>query len=364
MNNRIFLAAFPVLALVVVLVARGPVSKVGAGQSPAGIATSRGPKGERAAETLPRPIAGALRMAPAQAQPPARAAEAKSDPAARRLYDTVTELDRVVFDAYNSCDLKTMGQMWVEDLEFYHDQSGLEVSRERNLEVIRKNLCSENQNWRARRELIEGSLEVYPLNRYGAIEMGSHRFYVVTAGKKDELTGIAKFVTVWQRQDDGGWKMSRILSYDHHAPQRGDEAPVPGEMYEKLAKMDRALFDAFNAGNADQLKIFFTEDAEFYHEQGGLTRSRQSIVESLERKFRSGKANGETMKRELAEGSLKVYPLERYGAIQTGTHRFYQTANGRKSSPRTIAKFIHVWKNTVGRWEISRILSYDHKQEK
>ena len=170
-------------------------------------------------------------------------------------------------------------------------------------------------------------------------------------------------MTVWQRQDDGGWKMSRILSYDHHAPQRGDEAPVPGEMYEKLAKMDRALFGAFNAGNANQFKTFFTEDAEFYHEQGGLTRSRQSIVESLERKFRSENANGETMRRALAEGSLKVYPLERYGAIQTGTHRFYQTANGRESGPRTIAKFIHVWKNTGGRWELSRILSYDHKQE-
>jgi ketosteroid isomerase-like protein len=304
-------------------------------------------------------------MALAQAQPTAHAAEAKSDPAERRLYDTVAELDRVVFDAYNSCDLKKIGEMWVEDLEFYHDQSGLEVSRASNLEVIRKNLCSENQNWRTRRELIEGSLEVYPLNGYGAVEMGSHRFYVVAAGKKDELTSVAKFVTVWQRQNDGGWKMSRILSYDHHAPQRGDEAPVPGEMYENLAKMmDRALFDAFNAGNADQFKTFLTEDAEFYHDQGGLTRSRQSIVESLERKFRSDKANGETMRRELVEGSVKVYPLERYGAIQIGTHRFYQTANGGKSGPRTIAKFIHVWKNTGGRWEISRILSYDHKQEK
>ena len=49
-------------------------------------------------------------MSLAQAQPPASAAQAKSDPAARRLYDTVAELDLVVFDAYSSCDLKKMGQ--------------------------------------------------------------------------------------------------------------------------------------------------------------------------------------------------------------------------------------------------------------
>ena len=70
MNNRIFLAAYPVSALVLVLVADGPVSKVGAGQSPVGIAASTWAKGARAAETLPRPIAGARRMSLAQAQPP------------------------------------------------------------------------------------------------------------------------------------------------------------------------------------------------------------------------------------------------------------------------------------------------------
>ena len=301
-------------------------------------------------------------MALAQAQPLARAAEPKSDPAARRLYDTIAGLDRVFFDAYNSCDLKTMGQMQMEDLEFYHDRSGLTVTREANLEATRKNLCGERQNWKVQRVLVEGSLEVYPLSRYGAIEVGTHGFYRVVDGKKDGDTGFAKFVTVWQQQKEAGWKMSRILSYDH-AAERRDEAPMLRALNDTLAAKDRVLFDAFNAGNVDPWKAAFTDDAEFYHDQGGLTRPGKSIVESLERKFQLDQRNGETIKRELLEGSLKAYPLDHYGAVQTGIHRFYPAAKDRKAAPATIAKFIHVWKKTDGQWKISRVWSYDHKAE-
>ncbi len=285
------------------------------------------------------------------------------DAAASRLRETIAGLDRTFFDAYNSCDLKKMGQLLAEDLEFYHDRSGLQISRASTLESIQKNLCREGQDWRLRRKLVEGSLQVFPLNHYGAIEMGSHRFYIVADGKKDRLDGEAKFVHVWQ-QEQREWKMARILSYDHHAPEHGDEPPTPRELFDKLASMDRILFDAFNAGNADRCKTLFTDDAEFYHDQGGLTKFRKSIVELLEQKFQSDKARGETMSRELVKGSLKVYPLNNYGAIQTGIHRFCQTLPGQKPRPTTIANFIHVWKNTDGQWKISRVLSYDHNERR
>ena len=62
------------------------------------------------------------------------------------------------------------------------------------------------------------SLEVHPIPNHGAVETGVHRFYQVAAGKPDTLVGIAKFVHVW-RQTNAGWKLSRVVSYDHKAAQ-------------------------------------------------------------------------------------------------------------------------------------------------
>ena len=47
-----------------------------------------------------------------------------------RLRDTIAGMDKLFFDAYNSCDLKKMEQLLVEDLEFYHDKTGLQVGVE------------------------------------------------------------------------------------------------------------------------------------------------------------------------------------------------------------------------------------------
>src|ERR1044072_7142347 len=46
------------------------------------------------------------------------------------LVRTVNELDKKVFDAYNSCDLKTFGDFFSADIEFYHDNGGLMLGRE------------------------------------------------------------------------------------------------------------------------------------------------------------------------------------------------------------------------------------------
>jgi len=59
----------------------------------------------------------------ASAQQPVPAAEQAA------LTETVTALDTKLFDAYNHCDLTTLGAMVSDDLEFYHDQTGLMVGK-------------------------------------------------------------------------------------------------------------------------------------------------------------------------------------------------------------------------------------------
>src|ERR1044072_1900949 len=43
------------------------------------------------------------------------------------------------------------------------------------------------------RELVPESVKVYPLNNYGAIEPGTHRFYAASKGKPNPLTEGAPF---------------------------------------------------------------------------------------------------------------------------------------------------------------------------
>ena len=65
-----------------------------------------------------------------------------------------------------------------------------------------------------RRELVKGSLEVYPISNYGAVEIGVHNFYRTLTGQKEKLTTVAKFMNIWQEKN-GHWKISRIISYVH-----------------------------------------------------------------------------------------------------------------------------------------------------
>jgi ketosteroid isomerase-like protein len=122
------------------------------------------------------------------------------------LLETIKSQDAALFEAYNTCDLKTLGAMVTDDLEFYHDQTGLAVGRQVFVDAIKANICG-----KVTRELVAGSLEVYPLKGYGAVEIGVHRFH--HPGQQDNV-GEAKFIHVWQNKD-GVWKVARVISFDH-----------------------------------------------------------------------------------------------------------------------------------------------------
>ena len=126
------------------------------------------------------------------------------------LYQTIAALDARLFRAYNGCDLEALGSLVADDLEFYHDKTGLETGKGPFLESIRKNICG-----RVNRELVQGTLEVHPLNTYGAVEMGTHRFHH-PGHEESDGAGEAKFVMIWQQRGDI-WKLTRVISYDHGA---------------------------------------------------------------------------------------------------------------------------------------------------
>ena len=126
------------------------------------------------------------------------------------LTTTVATLDRAVFDSFNRCQdpaqLEKHAGYFDPEVEFYHDTGGVTWTREAMLENTRKHACGHYT-----RELVDGSLQVFPVKDFGAIAQGSHRFCEVATGKCE---GLADFVMLWHRHD-GTWSITRVLSYGH-----------------------------------------------------------------------------------------------------------------------------------------------------
>ena len=127
------------------------------------------------------------------------------------LYDKIKALDTAFFEAYNKCEIPKMESVFTEDVEFYHEKRGVLMARKSVMEALSNNLCGDKNN-KVRRELVEGSLRVYPIENYGALVVGEHRFYLTQTGQKEKLDGIGLFTNLWQHKN-GEWKMSRVVSY-------------------------------------------------------------------------------------------------------------------------------------------------------
>jgi hypothetical protein len=148
-------------------------------------------------------MAGALVRVEAQAVPALDAIKTDAE-----LTSAISALDTQLFDAYNTCNIDKLGAMVADDLEFYHDKTGLSVGKKTFTDAIKNNICG-----KVTRELVKGSLEVYPLKGYGAVEIGVHRFHHPWT-QDHGVVGEAKFVQLWQYKD-GAWKVTRVISYDH-----------------------------------------------------------------------------------------------------------------------------------------------------
>jgi ketosteroid isomerase-like protein len=128
---------------------------------------------------------------------------------------------------------------------------------------------------------------------------------------------------------------------------------TPADLYNKIANLDSALFAAYNSKNLDLMKTYFTQDLEWYQDNGGLIG-----FEKVFSNFQSIFNREYDLKRNLLKESLEVHPIEGYGAIEIGKHQFKHIENG-KLEIGTF-KFLMIWKNDKGSWKIARVISYDH----
>src|ERR1700690_3573629 len=74
----------------------------------------------------------------------------------------VLRQNALFWDAYNRCDTEGFRPFFTGDVEFYHDKGGTTFGLESLIATTKKNLC-ENDAYRLRREAVEGSVKVFPL---------------------------------------------------------------------------------------------------------------------------------------------------------------------------------------------------------
>lgn len=125
-------------------------------------------------------------------------------PSSIELYTEIVRMDSVWEDSYNHCKIDVQEKIISENLEFYHDKGGLLTSKTKLIEALKNNICG-----KVTRELLKGSIEVYPINDYGAVEMGYHRFHNIN--DTDQNSHFARFVHIWKKEN-GAWKITRVIS--------------------------------------------------------------------------------------------------------------------------------------------------------
>ncbi|MBA4852312.1 nuclear transport factor 2 family protein [Emticicia sp. BO119] len=273
--------------------------------------------------------------------------QAQSNTKSQTIFNELAQKDSLLFKAIFDCDLNKIDKILSKDFMFYQDKGYFgETSSESFTDFktsLQKNFC--DKGIKLKRQIVKGSLQVIHVNEEKTLQNGVQRFYM-----QDKLVEESKFSRVWQKQK-GEWKMTQEL--DFLVNTKFASRTEGNTLYNEIAHMDSVLFNAFNNRDSVTIKNIFDESLEFYHDKGGLTNYAQNI-ESFKIIF--GNNNG--LHRELVEGSMEVYPVKDYGAMQVAAHTFCHKENGQDDCGTF--KFLHIWQKKNGVWKITRVASYDH----
>jgi hypothetical protein len=134
-------------------------------------------------------------------------------------------------------------------------------------------------------------------------------------------------------------------------------AAEPDPLYQQILALDTEMFQAFNTcidpAQFEKHASFFVKELEFYHDKGGASFTRDAYMKGVHDNV-CGKFH-----RELEPSTFRVWPIPGFGAMSQGTHRFCH-------SPTTcegVGQFTMLWRQRDGHWLVTRVMSYDHRDE-
>jgi ketosteroid isomerase-like protein len=146
----------------------------------------------------------------------------------------VRNADDAFWRAFNACDAATMISFLADDVEFYHDMTGLTRSREAVAASLMKGPCG-TPGLHMRREPVAPSLRYQAIPGYGAMLVGEHLFYARQGDAPEKAATNARFLVIWKLQS-GHWLMTRIVSYNHRpVPYRPpvNSIPIPPDVLKR-----------------------------------------------------------------------------------------------------------------------------------
>lgn len=181
------------------------------------------------------------------------------------LYKTIMSRDSLIFKVgFNTCNVSQFENLLSDNFEFYHDKDSIQ-DKALFLKNIRKGLCGSTKTYQARRDLVAGSTEIYPLAKngvlYGAVQIGIHQFFEPSPGQKDKFGSTARFTHVWILEN-GVWKLRRSFSYDH---QEVNTAGTKSDIFDNDQEIEKWLkqnniptlgIGVINNGKLQQVKVF------------------------------------------------------------------------------------------------------------
>ncbi|REC44195.1 serine hydrolase domain-containing protein [Chryseobacterium pennipullorum] len=138
------------------------------------------------------------------------------------LYKIIMAKDSLLFSVgFNTCNVKQVDGVLSDHLEFYHDKDGIS-DKKKFMDDFKNGLCKAPGSFKYRRLLIGKSMEIHPMYKdekiYAVIQNGDHLFYEKEGSLPEKLVGFAKFSNVWTLEHSE-WKLTRSLSFNHHAQQ-------------------------------------------------------------------------------------------------------------------------------------------------
>lgn len=125
----------------------------------------------------------------------------------KNIVETIGESDKQFWDAYNTCDLESMSNLFTKDVEFYQDKNGKTSGLDALKKSLEQGLCANGST--LKREPKEGTIQIFELKGIGGIISGEHYFLM-----NGQAIEVARFNHLWV-YENGKLKMSRVLSYDH-----------------------------------------------------------------------------------------------------------------------------------------------------
>lgn len=139
---------------------------------------------------------------------------------------------------------------------------------------------------------------------------------------------------------------------------------VPSEpaLTKAITAHDAVLFDVMFVQCAPTaLAAIVTEDMEFYHDKGGAM-GREAFIDDYAKSCAAKRApDAWRSRRALASETLKVYAIPGFGAVEEGTHLFYERRGEGPERLAGKARFSILWKlGADGQWRMARTFSIDH----